>query len=281
MGDRIIKVEYENLDKHLKDQVKEHFFNDAFLVPFEWDEHILDDLEEKYDSIINFDRNRIKYNMDIKTFNLSGNVYLEHPDIEKLLPKKYHFWDEKGWFYSINDEFVNGEMNREFEIDELAIQFFVEEEMFGYDISDDSINGLIELDINKFKPIFKKNIEIYKDYNPKVLDILKKWLELMETSENLFFQTTIEVEEDDCNFIIGKIIDEIINEIETFMEDTFFDKLDVYVDGVFDEFKNNLISAYEYYFSDEKAEVSLGEKIYEVIIDEDGNQIEIVDLDGE
>ena len=47
------------------------------------------------------------------------------------------------------------------------------------------------------------------------------------------------------------------------------------------EFKNNLISAYEYYFSDEKAEVSLGEKIYEVIIDEDGNQIEIVDLDGE
>lgn len=275
-----IKVEYNDLDEELKEKVREHFINDEYLVPEDWYQYIIESFEEKYENIINFDMAHMSFDMDRRDFNLNGYMYFDHPEISKLIPKKFDEYDEKGWFYSIEDEFVNGEITKEHELDELSIQLFITEDVFLYDLTEDFVNGKAEIDVKSYKKHMDDNLKKYGHYSEKVSDIFKKWIDLLSASE-VFFQDYIEIEEDDYNHVLGSLIDDTIYEVDTFMTEKYYENIEPFIRGVHNEFIDNLTSSYEYYFSEEYADVSLDGRMFEVELDEDGNQEEVIDLDGE
>lgn len=276
----LISIEYNELDEKLKKEVRENFLNDPYLLPDDWDDDIMYYLEEKYKNEINFTPETMYFDLNTNTFDLSGNVELGNTTIEKMIPEKYFEYSEKDWFYSVGTEFVNGEMLKDFELDELNIQLYIEQDVFIYDLSNDFTDGKLSIDINKYKPVFEKALNKYGHYSDKVVSILKKLLETMTASE-FFFQSTIELSGEDYDQVTGILINKLIDEINTFMENEFYDKIEEFVSEVYEEFKSNVKGNYNYYFSDEFADVSLDGRIFEVIIDEEGNQQEIVDLDGE
>lgn len=276
--ENIITIEYNELDDDIKEKVRDHFRNDAELVPDDWYEWHMEGISEKYEGL-EIDKESITYDMYYNDFGWEGEVDFTNEKIMKLMPKKLFEYDKNEMLYEYDNTFKDGEMNGEYRVDTDNIYRFIVEDVFPFDVDIDR-TGESEISINDFRGPITKAIEKYKEYSIDVENILKKWLNLMDAAE-LFFQSTITITEEDYDFVIDDLTRDIEQEVERFMEEECYDKLNDYVSNAFDDFTESLKESYEYYFSDEYADEVLSERTFEVVIDEDEEQIEVVDLNGD
>lgn len=273
-------IDYDDLDEDLKNQVREHFRSDPFLIPDYWYEDILENIIVEYGSI-DMNKSDIEFDLDRNTFKIEGSVYLDEPEIEQLISSKYSVYvDEKEWLSPVNDTFYNNEMNRGYEIDDDVILVDIEEEIF-LNIEIYFNEEKANINISDFKSQFENALTKYKDGDKKAVEILTHWLTLMDTSENIFFQDTIEITEDEYSDMLYGLVSSISTDIKNYIENEFYEKLDEFVSKIYDEIVNNLKKTYEYYFEDDYADESLQDKQFEVLIDNEQNQIDVIDLDGQ
>ena len=271
-----IWLSYDEIDEKLKDEIREHYLTGDFVVPDDWFEYAYEVFEEDFPM---FDINRDDIEMDIyrNEYTITGSLNTSNNNIPPL-PEEFLEYYDKALVYDVMFTFDNNEFTKDHYIDTDAIQSDIESTIFPNDIEVDA--GEIELSIAEFaEPL--KNAQIkYKTLNNKEIDdIFKQWLDKINAS-NIFFAETFTISEDSYDALLIALTNEIENKIEQLVEEVY----DTY-QPILDNFYNNFVSyfrdVYESYFTDESVDANLEYRTFEVIVDKDGKQLDIVDLNGE
>lgn len=277
--ENVITIPYDEVDESLKDAIRDHFRNDDYFLHDDWYEFAIEHIEEKYDGQIDIDKKSITFDMYRNDFGWKGDFSFKHKDNKKFIPAKYYEYVENEWVYDVNGDFKDGEINRDYSVDTNLIYQDAEEMIFGKQNNFDFHDETIEIPIDFFKPII---LQLRKKENlPNwIIEKIDHWLGLIDAAE-LFFQNTIEIDKSDKEDIVSDYGSDLEKEVEDFMENEFYPTIDDFLTNVFDEFTDALKKEYDYNYSDEYADEVLGDREFQVIVDEDGKQIEVVDLGGE
>ncbi len=275
-------LEYDDLDEELKDKIRDHARNVTDYLPDNWYEDELDYLIEKYGDQIEIDRGSITFDMYHNDFDWAGTVNLKSEANKKFIPKQFYVYDKDELIYDINMDFKNAEMNRDFTVDVNMIYTIVEDDIFGRQKDNFTFeNGSHEVDISICHPKLKEAIKKYSRFNDRYVDsVLEKWMGAIDAAE-IFFQNTFLVAEDDYKGVIDALGYAYEQEIEEFMNGEFYGTLDDFVSNLYDEYVRKIKELYDYHFSDEYIDSNMVGLQFRVIVDEDGNQLDVEDLNGE
>ena len=187
--------------------------------------------------------------------------------MSEIIPDKFYEYDtEKQWLSFIDNNFFNGKMNRNLELDEFKITESIEKSIF----PDSSIEAN-QFNISEFRPLVEKALFTYKNQSKEILSIFENWILLMDTSEQLFFQQYVEIKEQDYDYIIRELSKITENEIKKFINDEFYDKLDDFIKKVSKEFETALKKGQKQFFSKTNIETFLMDKSFLADVDKNGN----------
>ena len=281
MSDETKTLPFDELSDELQERVKKQFSESEFLVPDDWHTFIIEDFVEQYKGKLDIDVDSIEFDMYRNDISWKGNVEISHKDIKKLIPWQLKEYEELGYIAFFSEAFKDGEMVGEYELDYTHIDELDSLDIMPAELSS-KYGAIIKLeDVN----VYKKLAEKHSITDPKLLGYINGWLYVFETTE-LFFQEEAHINIDEYNEVSESIIDDdfidnLKQEIETFMEYKAFNDLSDYVSDDFDDFTKSMRDNYEYYFTDEYVLEEVGQKSYEVIFDEDGEQEDIEDLNGD
>lgn len=277
--ENIITIPYDEVDESLKDAIRDHFRNDGYFLEDDWYEFSLEHIEEKYSGQIEIDKKSISFDMYRNDFNWEGYFSFKHKDNKKFIPVKYYEYVENEWVYFVNGDFKDGVINRYYSVDTDIIYQDVEEMIFGKQNNFDFHDETIEIPIDFFKPII---LQLRKKENlPNwIVEKIDHWLDLINASE-LFFQNTIEIDKADKEDIVSDYASDLEKEVTDFMENEFYPMIDDFLTNVYDEWVDSMKKEYEYNYSDEYADQILSDREFQVVVDEQGKQIEVVELGGE
>lgn len=268
-------ISFNDLDEDLKERVRDYYRNDDF-IPNDWYEHIVEDFSGNT-TILTIDDSTLEFDMYHNSFNIKGEVDRTNSEISGFIGEKLEKYINDEWVYDISDSFVYSDgMNREFYVDEDLIHDEIENDFFG-DNNIEVVDDNIELDIDTYKETLKHGYEKHNDLKTDI-SIVKEWLSEMEANE-LFFQSTITISETDYDNLLSEIREEIVQEIHSLVE-TFFDDVNSIITETCKKLHDDLKGAYDFYSTDEYVDGMLEDMEYEVEIDSDGNQLEIIDLNG-
>lgn len=279
MTTKTITISYDDLDENLKDDVRTNFRSDDYFLDDDWYEFALEHIEEKYSGQIEIDKKSISFDMYRNDFNWEGYFSFKHKDNKKFIPVKYYEYVENEWVYDVKGDFKNGEINRDYSVDTNLIYQDAEEMIFGKQNNFDFHDETIEIPIDFFKPII---LQLRKKENlPNwIVEKIDHWSGLIDAAE-LFFQNTIEIDKSDKEDIVSDYGSDLEKEVTDFMENEFYPTIDDFLTNVYDEWVDALKKEYDYNYSDEYADEVLGDREFQVVVDEQGKQIEVVDLGGE
>ena len=270
------EIKYDDLDDSLKDQVRDHFRSDSYLIPDDWFEHILEAFQSMYEEF-QFSENDVEFDIYHNTFKVSGDLNFEHERIKACIPDKLQKYLDDEWVYDISDNFVYSDgINNDYYIDDDLIRNEIENKIFNSDIEVES--GIIELDIAQFKSGLIEVIEELKEFGDKI-NIIKHWVAQMEANE-LFFKSSITISEDDYDSLIQILYETIHSEINYLVEDELYSAINDIIDTEFKKLWEDMRQAYEFHYTDEYADGALYDNVYEVEVDSNGKQLNIIDLDG-
>jgi hypothetical protein len=124
-------------------------------------------------------------------------------------------------------------------------------------------------------------MDVLNEYGEKSNIIQNKinyWMELITTSE-IFFQNTILIEKDDFDEVVNEIFYTIEKDIHDIMINSVYPSLNEYLKNILKVYKNDMNTEYNYIYSDEYASDVLDEKVFNVLIDKNGEQVEVIDID--
>ena len=280
MSDETKLLPFEELSDELQQRVKDHFSNSEYRVPEDWYEFVMEDINERYKDKLDIEKS-IEFDMDRNDFSWKGNVDYTNSEIQKLMPNKLREYDDNGYLSFFSEAFKNGEMVGEYEVDHGFITGQEEVDIMPATISSKKTVMVKLEDVDIYKDLAKK----YSINDSKLNGYIDGWFESFEAA-GLFFQDEAEIDFDEYHEVAESILDsdaleELAQEVEIFMEHHAFDELSDYVSDAFDAFTKSMRDNYEYYFSDEYVLEEVSQKSYEVIFDDDGEQEDIVDLNGE
>jgi len=276
--ENIKQISYNDLDDNLKDQVREHFREDEYLVPEDWYQWVMEDVGENEQwKGIDLDEESLEFDMYGGSMSIKGSIDLDAEPFKKHLTDNYYLWDEKEWFYDFPTNFEDHSLDDSYYVQRDVIFDEMEEEIFnGEELIVD--NGKMTLTVNLI-PTMEKALETYQDF-PDEIKILEKWIGELKAATELFFQDELVIDEEEYDTFMSDISTEMERKIENELEE-IQEAINSELVEFYDSLKNNLQSSYHYYYTDEYADANLEDKTYEVEVDEDGNQLEVVDLNGE
>lgn len=277
--EKTIKVSYNDLDKNLKDQVRDNFREDEFLVPDDWWHETIQDMKEadKWKGI-DLDEDSIEFDLYRNSMDIKGSIDLYQPPFKKHIPTEFERWEDKGWFYDFSTNFENYELddehyvNRDVIFEELEEEIFNNEELIVVDEKMTLTTSLI--------PTMEKAITVYKKDYPTEIGILETWVGKLEAASTIFFQDSIEIDESDYEKFMSDLSTGIENQIDGVLRE-LRENINGELEEFYDTLKDQLQKSYDEYYEDDYADANLEDRTFEVIVDEDGNQIEVVDLNSE
>ncbi len=278
-----IWLSYDEIDEILKDEIREHYLTGDFVVPDDWFEMAYDVFEEDFPM---FDINRDDIEMDIyrNEYKITGSLNTSYNTIPTLnntippLPEEFLEYYDKELVYDVMFTFYNNEFTKDHHIDTDAIQTDIESSIFPHDVEVDA--GEIELSIAQFaEPLKNAQIKYKTLDNKEIDDIFKQWLDKINAS-NIFFAETFTISEDSYDALLIALTDEIENKIADLVEETY-DLYQPLLDDFYDKFRDHFKESYESYYSNESADEHLAYRKFEIVVDENNKQLEVVDLNGE
>jgi hypothetical protein len=273
------QISYNDLDDNLKDQVRENFRDDEYLVPDDWYHWVLEDLgeNEKWKGI-DLDEDSLEFDMYRGSMSIKGSIDLDEVPFKKHLTDNYHLWDEKEWFYDFPTNFEDYTLDDSYYVQRDIIFEEMEEEIFnGEELIVE--NGEMILTSSLIKPM-KEAFNKYSTDFPDETQTLKEWINELEAAMDIFFQDEITISEEVYDTFMEDITTEMERKIESELEE-IQEAINGELEEFYDSLKNNLQSSYDYYYTDEYADANLEDRTFEVEVDEDENQLEVLDLNGE
>lgn len=276
MEENTIWLTYAEIDDELKNQLREHYLRGDYIVPDDWFDLSYEEFIKEYPM---FEINT--YNIEIDTYrnvyDIPGTFDITYESLPKLSDEFLEFYD-KEWVYDMMFDFHNNTFSKDFNIDTEVIYSNIESEIFPDIIEVE--NGKIDLSTTKFEQPLKNALIKYKNLeNDEINEILERWIREIDAA-NIFFVETITINVDDYDLLLNELTNEIESKIEQLVEEVY----DTY-QPILDNFYNNFVSyfrdVYESYFTDESVDANLEYRKFEVIVDKDGKQLDVVDLDGE
>ena len=280
MKEDIQTLTFSELDSRLQEKVKKHFSESEYLIPDDWYEYPIEHIKEKYEKKLDIDSKKIEFDIYRNDFNWQGSVNFNNSEMYALIPKKVREYLENSYVVSMSEDFKNGEMVGEYEIDYDRIESMDEQDVMPATISSDVV--IIKLkDAKNYEDLIDR---YHLQDDTELVDYIEGWFKLFEVAP-LFFQDEIEVPIDNYGAVAERILDvasDVLKyEVEDVMEKEAFSGLSDYISDAFDYFVKTLKDEYDYYFTDEYLIEYIGERQFEVIVDESGNQLDIIDLNGE
>ena len=271
-----IWLSYDEIDEILKDEIREHYLTGDFVVPDDWFEMAYDVFEENFPM---FDINRDDIEMDIyrNEYKITGSLNTSNNNIPPL-PEEFLEYYDKEWVYDMMFDFHNNTFSKDFNIDTEVIYSNIESEIFPDIIEVE--NGKIDLFTTKFEQPLKNALIKYKNLeNDEINEILERWIREIDAA-NIFFVETITINVDDYDLLLNELTNEIENKIANLVEETY-DLYQPLLDDFYDKFRDHFKESYESYYSNESADGHLAYRKFEIVVDENNNQLDVVDLDGE
>ena len=278
-----IWLSYDEIDEILKDEIREHYLTGDFVVPDDWFEMAYDVFAEDFPM---FDINQDDIEIDIyrNEYKITGSLNTSYNTIPTLnntippLPEEFLEYYDKELVYDVMFTFYNNEFTKDHHIDTDAIQTDIESSIFPHDVEVDA--GEIELSIAQFaEPLKNAQIKYKTLDNKEIDDIFKQWLDKINAS-NIFFAETFTISEDSYDALLIALTDEIENKIADLVEETY-DLYQPLLDDFYDKFRDHFKESYESYYSNESADEHLAYRKFEIVVDENNKQLEVVDLNGE
>ena len=271
-----IWLSYDEIDEILKDEIREHYLTGDFVVPDDWFEAAYDVFAEDF-PMFDIYHDDIEIDIYRNEYKITGSLNVLYKTIPPL-PEEFLEYYDKALVYDVMFTFDNNEFTKEHYIDTDAIQSDIESSIFPNDVEVDA--GEIELSIAQFaEPIKNAQIKYKTLDNKEIDDIFKQWLDKINAS-NIFFAETFTISEDSYDALLIALNIEIENKIADLVEETY-DLYQPLLDNFYDSFRDHFKESYESYYSNESVDRNLEYRKFEVIVDKDGKQLDIVDLDGE
>ena len=271
-----IWLSYDEIDEILKDEIREHYLTGDFVVPDDWFEAAYDVFAEDF-PMVDIYHDDIEIDIYRNEYKITGSLNVLYKTIPPL-PEEFLEYYDKALVYDVMFTFDNNEFTKEHYIDTDAIQSDIESSIFPNDVEVDA--GEIELSIAQFaEPIKNAQIKYKTLDNKEIDDIFKQWLDKINAS-NIFFAETFTISEDSYDALLIALNIEIENKIADLVEETY-DLYQPLLDNFYDSFRDHFKESYESYYSNESVDRNLEYRKFEVIVDKDGKQLDIVDLDGE
>ncbi len=272
-------INYDDLDENLKERVRENYRNSGDIVPEDWSEFIFEDFSENHKEFT-IDENSIEYDIYRNQFKITGDIDPQHEIFKSCIPDELQIYLDDERVYDISDSFIYGDgIRNEYYIDDDLIQSEIFNKIFQSDIDIEVDNNMIELEITTFKDGLINSLTLLEKYEVD-LSVIKTWISTMEASE-LFFQHSINISESDYDNLLDSLYTYEHSKIQSLIEDEYYPAVDQIISKTFGDLWEILKSSYEYFYTDESIDGVLQDKTFEVEIDGNGNQIDILDLDGE
>lgn len=278
-----IWLSYDEIDEILKDEIREHYLTGDFVVPDDWFEMAYDAFEEDF-PMVDINRDDIEIDIYRNEYNITGSLNTTYNTIPTSnntippLPEEFLEYYDKELVYDVMFTFHNNVFTKDHYIDTDAIQSDIESTIFPNDF--EVYAGEIELSIAQFaEPIKNAQIKYKTLDNKEIDDIFQQWLDKINAS-NIFFAETFTISEDSFDALLIALTNEIENKIADLVEETY-DLYQPLLDDFYDKFRDHFKESYESYYSNESADRNLEYRTFEVIVDKDGKQLDIVDLNGE
>ncbi len=276
MEENTIWLTYAEIDDELKNQLREYYLSGDYIVPDDWFDLSYEEFIKEYPM---FEINT--YNIEIDTYrnvyDIPGTFDITYESLPKLSDEFLEFYD-KEWVYDMMFGFHNNTFSKDFNIDTEVIYSNIESEIFPDIIEVE--NGKIDLSTTKFEQPLKNALIKYKNLeNDEINEILERWIREIDAA-NIFFAETITINEDDYDLLLNELTNEIESKIEQLVEEVY-DTYQPILDNFYKNFVSYFRDVYESYFTDESVDANLEYRTFEVIVDKDGKQLDIVDLNGE
>ena len=230
-----------------------------------------------------FDINRDDIEMDIyrNEYKITGSLNTSNNNIPPL-PEEFLEYYDKALVYDVMFTFYNNVFTKDHYIDTDAIQSDIESSIYPNDVEIGLriSQGEIEFSIAHFaEPIKNAQIKYKTLDNKEIDDIFQQWLDKINAS-NIFFAETFTISEDSYDALLIALTNEIENKIANLVEETY-DLYQPLLDNFYDRFREHFKESYESYYSNESADGHLAYRKFEIVVDENNNQLDVVDLDGE
>lgn len=274
MEENTKELTYTELNQKLRKQVNQRFF-DINTHDEDWYQIIIENLKEQYKDKIEFYDDEIHFDMYRNEFSLSGKVKTD--EFKKILSEKFYEIMDYGWIYDISTEFKNFKMLDDYNIDTNLLYANIEEMLCGKSSVDFS-GAQGEFVVSECKEHFVDVLDEYGEKSNIIQNKINYWMELITTSE-IFFQNTILIEKDDFDEVVNEIFYTIEKDIHDIMINSVYPSLNEYLKNILKVYKNDMNTEYNYIYSDEYASDVLDEKVFNVLIDKNGEQVEVIDID--
>lgn len=283
-----IWLSYDEIDEILKDEIREHYLTGDFVVPDDWFEMAYDVFEEDFPM---FEINRDDIEIDIyrNEYKITGSLNTPYNTIPTPyntippLPEEFLEYYDKELVYDVMFTFYNNEFTKDHYIDTDAIQSDIESSILPNDVEPNDIEvdaGEIELSIAQFaEPLKNAQIKYKTLDNKEIDDIFQQWLDKINAS-NIFFAETFTISEDSYDSLLIMLTNEIENKIADLVEETY-DLYQPLLDDFYDKFRDHFKESYESYYSNESVDGNLAYRKFEIVVDENNKQLDVVDLNGE
>ena len=276
MEENTIWLTYAEIDDELKNQLREYYLSGDYIVPDDWFDLSYEEFIKEYPM---FEINT--YNIEIDTYrnvyDIPGTFDITYESLPKLSDEFLEFYD-KEWVYDMMFDFHNNTFSKDFNIDTEAIYSDIESEIFPDIIEVE--NGKIDLSTTKFEQPLKNALIKYKNLeNDDINELLERWIREIDAA-NIFFAETITINEDDYDLVLNELTNEMESKVEQLTEEVY-DSYQPILDNFYKNFVSYFRDVYESYFTDESVDANLEYRTFEVIVDKDGKQLDIVDLNGE
>jgi len=273
------ELSFDQLDSNLQQQVIDNYLNDEFLIPDEWYDWMWDD-HQMHMETLGFDLDdSLEFDMGYRSVDYNGTFdYYNLKGVE--LSDFLEFADREDWVYDLPSSFSNYEIENDSSTGDDIIYEEIESALFGSLEEDDNGDKVIPLD---FITEFDKNINIlHSQIFFEIEDITGFRNLLLNNLEaaQLFFAETYVLNATEYTDFIDSCVQTVVSKIENEIEE-ILEPVSTILETEYDNFKQNLINQYDYYFSEENAKENVSNKTFIVTMDNDGNQLEIDDLNGE
>jgi len=269
-----IKVNFNDLSPELQDEEIEEFQNNSYFPEGDWYDWLWEDfVEEAEKGGVDIDADSLEFDLDYRAYiKYKGTMDFNNKVFSDLKSKTFDEFESKEWIYDVDPGFENcNELYADYNIESDIIYDDLESEIFNNSVEIDGDEAVITVDtithINKGIKKYKEDIE-----DESFITELAGSLD----AASLFFQDEIRVSEEDYETFLDDLRQTKYIQAESLVEE-FFEKCELILTEYKDKILKDLKDTYEQFWTEENARENLENFEFTVLVDKDGNQLEIID----
>ena len=273
---KVIKVKFSELNSDLQSGVIKHTRRSERLVPMGHERNVIEMLIKKYEEV-EFNEEEIIKAIRKGKNTLIGTVNYKHEFFVNKIPLKfYKYIEEHYWIGLIYASFIDNKITRAFQTQHDEIEVDLKKEFLptAFKLG---LGDTLTMDMTAFKEMVDKIIEDYSD-DDYVVETWNSWLNMAKLGEELFFQDIATITRDEAFEFYRTIKKKITDSISDDIMPEFWRVIDEHLEMVFNEF----IIEIEKYSTDafiSQRIIDVG-VTFKVTVDDSGNQLKVVDMDG-